>query len=95
MSASIIRFPSERRGRTATSLTLPPLEATRLRHLAREIHALGEHPLFELFAEIVGGADPMERIERYARLEREHGDFIRALGGDKFSSQLLLVGGAK
>ena len=38
----------------------------RLRHLAREIHALGPRPLFELFVELEAGADLAERLERYA-----------------------------
>jgi hypothetical protein len=68
-------------------------EATRLRFLAEQIHGLGPRPLFELLAEIVCGAPSMERIERYARLNREHGDFIRANGGDRFPPKFLIVRG--
>jgi hypothetical protein len=68
-------------------------EATRLRFLAEQIHGLGPRPLFELLAEIVCGAPSMERIERYARLSREHGDFIRENGGDQFPPKFLIVKG--
>ena len=68
-------------------------EATRLRFLAEQIHGLGPRPLFELLAENVCGAPSMERIERYARLSREHGDFIRENGGDQFPPKFLIVKG--
>jgi hypothetical protein len=42
--------------------------APRLQHLARQIHALGERPLFELFRELERGADLHGALERYARL---------------------------
>jgi hypothetical protein len=35
----------------------------------------------------------MERIEWYARLGREHGDFIRENGGDQFPPKFLIVKG--
>jgi hypothetical protein len=71
----------------------PPIPAVRLRFLAEQIHGLGPRPLFELLAEIVSGAPSMERIERYARLSREHGDLIRANGGDQFPPRLFVVNG--
>jgi hypothetical protein len=71
----------------------PPIPAVRLRFLAEQIHRLGPRPLFELLAEIVGGAASMERIERYARLSREHGDFIRANDGDQFLGCFLVIDG--
>jgi hypothetical protein len=42
--------------------------APRLQHLVRQIHALGERPLFELFRELERGADLHGVLERYARL---------------------------
>jgi hypothetical protein len=63
----------------------------RLRHLAELIYTLGPRPLFELLAEIVAGASPLERIERYGRLARDYGSFIRANGGSQFSSQIFVV----
>jgi hypothetical protein len=65
--------------------------ALRLRSLVEQIYPLGQRPFFELLAEIVGGAPPMERIERYARLNRERGDFIRANGGDQFPPRLFII----
>jgi hypothetical protein len=56
---------------------LPP---ERLRHLARQIHLLGERPLFELLSELQAGAPFAERVERYADLAPLAG-FIEALGG--------------
>jgi hypothetical protein len=58
----------------------------RLRYLAGQIHEPDPRPLSELLTEIAEGADPFEAAERYARLNREHGDFIRANGGDRFAS---------
>ena len=46
----------------------PFLPAPRLQHLVREIHALGERPLFELFRELERGADLHGALERHARL---------------------------
>ena len=63
-----------------------PIPAVRLQYLVEQIHALGPYPLSHLLAEIIGGASPLPRIERYARLSREHGDFIRATGCDQFST---------
>jgi len=65
----------------------------RLQLLATQIHDLGAYPLFHLLAEIVEGAPPIPRIERYARLSREHGHFIRALGGDQFPDRLFVISG--
>jgi hypothetical protein len=67
--------------------------AARVRCLAEQIHGLGPRPLFELLAEIVCGAPSMERIERYARLSREHGDFIHKNGGDQFPPRFFIVNG--
>jgi hypothetical protein len=65
----------------------------RLQFLSEEIYKLGPHPLYHLLAEIVDGAQPAPRIERYARLSRELGQFIHALGGDQFSDRLLVIDG--
>ena len=40
----------------------------RLQHLARQIHALGERPLYECLLELDRGADPRPTLERFARL---------------------------
>ena len=54
----------------------------RLRRLAQQIYDLGPRPTYELLAELEAGADPYERIERYARLH-PLGSFIAAHGGDR------------
>jgi hypothetical protein len=66
------------------------LPDVRLRHLARQVHSLGERPLFELLKELAAGADPVERFERYARLPA---DVIAAHGGDVFQPHRLIEGG--
>jgi hypothetical protein len=54
--------------------------APRLQRLARQIHALGERPLFELFRELERGADLLPPLERYGRLA-PFAEFIAAQGG--------------
>jgi len=65
----------------------------RLQLLAAQIHSLGPYPLFHLFVEIADGAQPLSRIERYARLSRERGPFIPALRGDQFPERLFVIDG--
>jgi hypothetical protein len=59
-------------------ITLASSLALRVRHLAQQIHKLGEAPLFYLLSELVAGSDPLPTLESYARLPA---DFIYALGG--------------
>ena len=47
-----------------------PIPEVRLRRLAGQLHSLGPRPTFEFLREIFKGADPLERLERYARLDR-------------------------
>jgi hypothetical protein len=61
----------------------------RLQHLARRVHALGERPLYELFRELIAGADPRTRIERYAQLEP---DIVRLLGAAYFPLLAAVAG---
>ena len=42
--------------------------APRLQRLARQIHALGERPLYECLLELERGADLLPTLERYGRL---------------------------
>jgi hypothetical protein len=42
---------------------------SRVHLLATRIHDLGPRPLAELIYEILSGADPLSRIERYAALD--------------------------
>jgi hypothetical protein len=65
----------------------------RLRFLAEQIYSIGPRGLYELLAELVGGAPPLECIERYGRLAHEYGAFIRALGGDQFPPRFFIVNG--
>jgi hypothetical protein len=69
----------------------PPLPDARIRYLAREIHALGERPLYELLAELVAGREIGPRLEAYARLPA---DFIRACGADRLPDLRGIDGGA-
>ena len=67
------------------------LPRARLAHLAREIHRLGERPLYELFRELDAGAPLISRLEAYARLERYAG-FIAANDGDRLPKPRLVPG---
>jgi hypothetical protein len=71
----------------------PPIPAVRLQYLVEQIHALGPYPLSHLLAELIGGASPLPRIERYARLSREYGGFIRANGGNQFPGRFFVIDG--
>jgi hypothetical protein len=71
-----------------TSATIASSIALRLRHLAPRIHALGVAPLHHLLCELAGGADPIDRAERYAALPA---DFIAAYGGDELPPVVRLV----
>ena len=64
--------------------------APRLRHLARQIHALGERPLYELFLELERGAELHDTLERYARLF-PLAEFIAAFGGDRLPARARAV----
>jgi hypothetical protein len=63
---------------------------TRLRHLARQVHSLGERALFELFRELEAGAEPHDALERYARLSPLAG-FIAANGGDRLPARARAI----
>jgi hypothetical protein len=71
-----------------TSLTLASSIALRVRHLL----ALGERPLYEVLCEIVGGADPLSRLEAYGALDP---DTVRALGADRLPFLFLIEGGRR
>jgi hypothetical protein len=55
-----------------------PIPKSRVHLLATRIHDLGPRPLAELLYEILSGADPLSRIERYAALDPA---ILAALGG--------------
>jgi hypothetical protein len=59
--------------------------------LARQIHPLGERPLFELFVELAAGAPLIPRLEAYARLEPYAG-FIAANEGDQLPLPKIVAG---
>jgi hypothetical protein len=71
---------------------MTPIPRERLRHLASGLHRLGARGLYEFLREIEGGADLRERLERYVRLERDYGDFVRAMGGDRLQPPTVIVG---
>jgi hypothetical protein len=56
----------------------PKIPRRRAYLLAARVHALGERPLAELFLELLAGADPLARIERYAELDPA---IVGAVGG--------------
>jgi hypothetical protein len=63
----------------ATSATIASSIALRVRALSRHLYQLGERPVYEWACEVVGGADPLARLERYAQLDP---DTVHVLGGD-------------
>jgi hypothetical protein len=66
----------------------------RLRLLAARLHSLGERPLFEYLAEIIAGADPVMRLEAYARLS-PLAEFIAANDGARLAPPRLIGGGRR
>jgi hypothetical protein len=63
----------------------------RLRRLAAVLHSLGPRPLYEFLLEVAGGADPWERLERYAKLAPLAG-FIAANDGDRLPPPRIVGG---
>jgi hypothetical protein len=70
-----------------TRLRLIPV--ARVRRLANQVHELGASSLSYLFDELLTGADPLERIEAFARLS-PLADFIEANGGGHRSPPFLI-----
>jgi hypothetical protein len=67
-----------------------PIPDLRLRHLARQIHILGERALFELFVELSAGAELGDALERYAKIA-PYAAFIAANGGDHLPARARAV----
>jgi hypothetical protein len=65
---------------------------SRLRLLAKRLHSLGERPPYEWLLELSQGADPWERLERYADLA-PLAAFIVSLDGDRLAPPRLVSGG--
>ena len=64
------------------------LSNARFQYLVGHLHALGPRPTYEALREIAAGADVLECLEQYARLDS---DFIRAFGGDVLPIDRLAV----
>jgi hypothetical protein len=76
--------------RLPTSATIATSVALRVRHLTRHLYSLGPRPLYEWACEIIGGANALERLEVYGRLDV---DTVRALGADKLPPPLTIARG--
>jgi hypothetical protein len=74
-----------------TSATIASSTALRVHHLAGHLHSLGPRATFEWACEIIGGADPLARLEVYARLDP---GIVHAIGADEMPVRLKLVRGA-
>jgi hypothetical protein len=74
--------------RLPTSATIASSVALRVRHLTAHLYALGPRPLYEWACEVVGGADPLTRLEAYGRLDA---DAVHALGADKLPARLTVI----
>ena len=68
------------------------IDPTRLRYLARRVHALGERPLCEYLCEVVAGANALERLEVFARLDPA---IVAALGGAALPLILTTLDGGR
>jgi hypothetical protein len=85
-----------RRGSTSDGISQIPrtLQAPRyeprFRRQIEAIHALGPCALAYLAEELAAGADLRKTVETYAELD---GDFIAALGGNRFVPNLWAIGG--
>jgi hypothetical protein len=96
----LIQIPPGRHSPATVTITVMPIDQldcrgkpialARLRRLADQLHALGPRPIFEYLREIIAGADPAARLERYAELDP---DVVRALGGDRLPPAHRVVGG--
>jgi hypothetical protein len=75
-----------------TSLTLASSVALRVRHLAGHLHALGPRATYEWACEVIGGADPLAGLGRYATLDPE---IVRALGADVLMPPLTVLSGGR
>jgi hypothetical protein len=68
------------------------IDPARLRHLARRISGLGERALYELFRELLAGADLAFRLEVYARLDPS---VLAALGGVTLPVMMTAIDGGR
>lgn len=68
------------------------VDETRLRYLARRLHALGERPVFEYLREVVAGANALERLEAFSRLDPA---IVAAIGADLIPTTLHVFHGGR
>jgi hypothetical protein len=68
------------------------VDLARLRYLARRLHALGERSVYEYLREIIAGANVVDRLEAFARLDPA---IIEALGGSALPSLLTTLDGGR
>jgi hypothetical protein len=72
--------------------TIPgAIESARLRYFARRMHAQGERALFELFLELVAGANLADRLPVYAAIDPT---ILAALGGVALPPAVRAIGRA-
>jgi hypothetical protein len=68
------------------------IDTVRLRYLTRRISGLGERAHFELFRELLAGADLAARLEVYARLDPS---ILAALGGVALPAMMTAIDGGR
>jgi hypothetical protein len=80
-------IPAARTAVRLSGLNGPPSTTSepRLQYLAAHLHRLGPRATFELLKEVAAGADVVDRLERYARLDT---DVVKALGADRLPRRL-------
>jgi hypothetical protein len=72
----------------STAATCVANTAARIRLLAEHLYSLGPQPVWRYIQEIVSGADPVERLERYGALDR---DVVRRIGADEMPPKVWPV----
>ncbi len=78
--------------RRATQARHPAADRTRLQFLIRQLHRLGERPLYHYLNEVERGYPLREHLERYAQLDP---DVIAELGGSHFGPTVFAIEGGR
>jgi hypothetical protein len=76
--------------RKLQKLQVASIRRERLAYLARRLHRLGERPLYEFIREIIAGADPIERLEAFARIDPA---IAKYLGADRMPPSMRTIPG--
>jgi hypothetical protein len=76
--------------RNPTKYIVAQGQTARRRRLIENLHRLGPAPLGYFLNEVENGASIPDHLERYSQIDPE---FVRVLGGDRFSPALIAIDG--